>query len=180
LWGWGLVLNWGYVSRIWEVYVVYTDVVRHLLRQDNPNEKQFITDNNFTWTDDHWLPQTSGTKKPTVTADSLYGAWADSLKDQSGGEGVILGTENDFYFIWNGNISGGDNFDANIKLTYNLKLDKDPIEVEIISKYVDTDKIKKRGLATIEVIDNRHIIWKMLDESGKVVDSARLTKAPNQ
>jgi hypothetical protein len=124
--------------------------------------------------------QTSGTKKTTVTADFLYGAWADSLKDQSGGQGIILGTKNDFYFIWDGNISGGDNFDTNIKLTYNLKLDKDPIEVEIISKYVDTDKIKKKGLGTIKIIDDQHIIWRMLDDNGKAVDSVRLTKAPNQ
>ena len=124
--------------------------------------------------------QTSGTKKPTVTADFLYGAWADRLKDQNGGQGIILGAKNDFYFIWDGNISGGYNFDTNIKLTYNLKLNKDPIEVEIISRYIDTDKIKKRGFGTIEVIDDRHIIWRMLDDIGKVVDTARLTKAPNQ
>jgi hypothetical protein len=115
-----------------------------------------------------------------VPADFLYGAWADSLKAQSDGQGIILGTKNDFYFIWEGNISGGDNFHKNMKLTYNLKLDKDPIEVELTSKYADSDKIKKRGLGTIEVIDDRHIIWRMLDDNGKVVDSAKLTKAPNQ
>jgi len=124
--------------------------------------------------------QTRQTEKTKLTADFFYGAWADSLKDQSGGQGIILGTKNDFYFIWDGNISGGDKFDTNIKLTYNLNLDKTPIEVEIISKYVDTDKIKKKGLGIINVIDDRHIIWKMLDDNGKVVDSARLTRAPNQ
>ena len=124
--------------------------------------------------------QTRQTEKPKLTADFFYGAWGDSLKDHSGGQGIILGTKNDFYFIWDGNISGGDNFDTNIKLTYNLNLDKMPIEVEIISKYVDTDKIKKKGLGTINVIDDRHIIWKMLDDNGKVVDSARLTRDPNQ
>jgi hypothetical protein len=124
--------------------------------------------------------QTRETEKPKLTADFFYGAWADSLKDQSGGQGIILGTKNDLYFIWDGNISGGDNFDKNVKLTYNLKLDKDPIEIEIISKYIDTDKIKKQGLGTIEVIDSLHIIWRMLDDNGKVVDSARLTRAPNQ
>ena len=118
-------------------------------------------------------------KKPKFAADFFYGAWGDSL-NQNGGQGIILGTENDFYFIWDGNISGGDNFDTNIKLTYNIRTEKYPVEVEIISKYVDTDKIKKKGLGTIEVIDDRHIIWRMLDDNGKTVDSARLTRAPNQ
>lgn len=118
-------------------------------------------------------------KKPKFTSDFYYGAWGDSL-DQNGGQGIILGIENDFYFIWNGNISGGDNFDKNIKLTYNLILDKDPVEVEIISKYIDSDKIKKKGRGTIEVVDSLHIIWRMLDDNGKTVDSARLTRAPNQ
>ena len=54
------------------------------------------------------------------------------------------------------------------------------ISVEIISTYADTDKIRKKGLGTIEVIDDRHINWKMLDDNGQVVDSARLTRAPNQ
>jgi hypothetical protein len=124
--------------------------------------------------------RTVDNQKPKFTDDFFYGAWGDSLKDQSGGQGIILGTENDFYFIWDGNISGGDNFDTNIKLTYNLRTEKYPVEVEIISKYVDTDKIKKRGLGTIEVIDSLHIIWRMLDDNGKTVDSARLSRAPNQ
>ena len=124
--------------------------------------------------------QTKESKTKKLTADFFHGAWADSLKDQSGGQGIILGTKNDFYFIWDGNISGGDNFDTNLKLTYNLLLDKYPVEVEIISTYADTDKIKKKGLGTIEVIDDRHINWKMLDDNGQVVDSARLTRAPNQ
>jgi hypothetical protein len=124
--------------------------------------------------------QTRETKKEKFTADFFYGAWGDSSKTQNGGQGIILGTKNDIYLIWDGNISGGDNFKKNLKLTYNLNLDKYPIEVEIISKYADSDKIKKKGLGTIEVIDNRHITWKLLDDNRKTVDSARLTKAPNQ
>ena len=124
--------------------------------------------------------QTKESKAKKLTADFFHGAWADSLKDQSGGQGIILGAKNDFYFISDGNISGGDNFDTNLKLTYNLLLDKHPVEVEIISKHVDSDKIKKKGLGTIEVVDDRHINWRMLDDKGKVVDSARLTRAPNQ
>ncbi|MBS1507134.1 MAG: hypothetical protein JSS79_10860 [Bacteroidetes bacterium] len=124
--------------------------------------------------------QIKDTKSKILTADFFHGAWADSLKDKNGGQGIILGTKNDFYFIWDGNIIGGDNFDKNIKLTYKLNLDKSPIEVEIISIYADTDKIKKRGLGTIEVIDKRHIILKLLDENGQVLDSSTLTRAPNQ
>src|SRR6185369_2006765 len=81
--------------------------------------------------------QTKENKENKFTADFFHGAWGDSLKDKNGGQGIILGTKNDFYFIWDGNISGGDNFDKNLKLTYNLILDKKPFEVEIISKYID-------------------------------------------
>ena len=111
------------------------------------------------------------------TADFFYGAWADVLKDSSGGEGIILGKKHDFYFIWNGVTRGGDNFDKNIKLTYYLKTDRTPVEVDLISRYVDTDSVHKKGLATIDVLDETHIIWKMLDDNGTVVDSVELTRA---
>lgn len=114
--------------------------------------------------------------KNSLTADFFYGAWADSLKDSKGGEGIVLGKKNDFYFIWNGVTMGGDNFDTNIKLTYNLKTDRTPVEVELISRYVDTDSVHKKGVATIDVLDEKHIMWKMLDDNGAVVDSAKLTR----
>ncbi|HQQ96330.1 MAG TPA: hypothetical protein PLX35_03665, partial [Cyclobacteriaceae bacterium] len=123
--------------------------------------------------------QTRKTEKSKLTADFFYGAWGDSSKTENGGQGIIFGTKNDFYLILNGDITGGDNFGKNLKLTYNLNLDKSPVEVEILSQYLHTEKIKSQRLVTIEVIDKRHIIWNVLDDNRKIIDSPRLTRAPN-
>lgn len=118
--------------------------------------------------------------KNKLTTDFFYGAWGDSLETENGGRGIIFGTKSDFYIIWNGNISGGDNLEQNTKLIYNLILDKDPIEVEIVSKDTRTDKIEKKIIGTIQVIDSLHIMWKLYATDKELIDSVKLTRASNQ
>jgi len=112
-----------------------------------------------------------------LSTNFFYGAWGDSLASEDGGEGIILGTENDFYIITDGDIVDGDG--ANEKLAYKLILDRDPIEVEISIRNLTDNVVVKTGRATIKVIDSLHIYWKLFDENGRILDSARLTRAPN-
>ncbi len=128
--------------------------------------------------------QTNESKKEKITADFFYGTWTDSSKPSKTPDAIILGKANDFYSITGGNTLGGPTAGNDIglpaskdlKLTYKLLLDKNPIEVEIASKRIDTDSTFRKLFGRIEIIDDRHISWTWIDENGEIMETVKLTR----
>jgi hypothetical protein len=93
-------------------------------------------------------------KEGKLSASFFYGAWADTTSNQPG-EGFILDQEGDFFLIFDGNISGGDNYGDSLRLTYKLHIEEKPIVLELISlRTADSTIVKSEKIWTLEPLDS--------------------------
>jgi hypothetical protein len=94
-------------------------------------------------------------KEEKLNVEFFFGAWSDTTNSDSAGEGFILSPEGDFYLIFDGNISGGEDHADSLRLTYNLHLDEMPIILELISKGMkDSSIMKSEKVWTLVPLDS--------------------------